>query len=399
MKNKSLFWIIVAFVFSIALGLFLQPYPDCAEYFEPLGKIYINLIKFVMIPLVFSSLVVGVSDVTDVRKMGKIGLLTIVFFIITTLAAITIGVSISSIYALGTNEDVLNNEYIVSNELNITDVLINIFPDNFLGALVNTNMMQTIFAAVLIGVCLSKMGAKGSYVYNFINEVSDLSNMIIGGVMKLTPIGIVGLLVPTIIQNGYDVLLPLIKVVGTFYLGVVIHIVITYGLLIRYVSDFKVIDFVKMIIPVQLLAFVSCSSMATLPVSLKTAQEKMNISKEVSGFILPLGATINMDGNALYQGIVTLFIAESYGVSLTLLQKILVVLIGTIASIGAAGVPGAGMVVLSTVLVAIGMPIDGIALVAGIDRIFDMGRTMMNVTGDIVTTSVVDKIIRKIEKS
>lgn len=202
---------------------------------------------------------------------------------------------------------------------------------------------------------------------------------------------ILGLMIPTVAANGLGVIIPLGKLVLIFYLAVVFQMGITYTVSLKCFSDFKLKDFYRAMMPAQIIAFVSCSSSAALPVSMQQTQDELGISKEVSGFVLPLGATINMDGNALYQGIVALFIAQAYGIEISIPLQVMIILTGTLASIGAAGVPGAAMVVLSTVLLSVGLPVDGIALVAGVDRILDMGRTLTNITGDATAACIVEK--------
>lgn len=344
----------------------------------------------IMVPLVFTSLVLGVSSISDVKKIGKMGLSTVAIFLATTAIAVVIGLTLSNVFQPGTGISIENASYEAKEFPSLLDNLIGIFPSNVLDALLNANMLQIIFAAIVLGVGLVKAAPKGLALREWIEAVFDVTIVITNGVMALTPIGILGLMVPTVAANGLNVLLPLGKLILVFYLGVVIQVGITYCLTLKCFSDFSVKEFFRGMLPAQVVAFVSCSSAAALPVSMQRIQSELNVSKEVSGFVLPLGATINMDGNALYQGIVALFVAQAYGMELSLSMQVMVVLTGTLASIGAAGVPGAGMIVLSTVLASVGLPVDGIALVAGIDRVLDMGRTFVNVTGDAVTACVVN---------
>lgn len=280
----------------------------------------------------------------------------------------------------------------------VVDTIVDIFPSNVLGALVEGKMLQIIFISVVIGVALVKIQSKSNAFRNITEDIFEIMCVITKWVMMLTPIGILGLMVPTVAANGLSVILPLIKLILIFNLGVVIQIGITYCAAIKGLTDFSIKEFFKGMLPAQVVAFVTCSSAAALPVSMQRTRDELKISDEVSGFVLPLGNTINMDGNALYQGIVALFVAQAYGIDLSLSAQVMVILTGTLASIGAAGVPGAGMIVLSTVLASVGLPVDGIVLVAGIDRILDMGRTLMNVTGDAVTACIVDKVMKRGEK-
>lgn len=393
-KSKSAIMIFASLLISIVIGALLQGNIETAELFRPLGTIYINLIKMIMVPLVFSSLIVGISSITDVKKIGKMGIITVAFFTMTTAIAVIIGLVLSNIFKPGLGIAVGSEVYEAKEFPGIADQIVSVFPSNILESLLNANMLQIIFAAIVIGIAIVKAAPKGERLHEVIEDIYDVMSLITKGVMALTPIGILGLMIPTVAANGLSVLLPLGKLILVFYLAVVIQMGITYTVSLKCLSDFSLREFYRAMMPAQIIAFVSCSSAAALPVSMKRTQEELKISKEASGFVLPLGATINMDGNALYQGIVALFIAQAYGIEISIPSQIVIILTGTLASIGAAGVPGAAMVVLSTVLVSVGLPVDGIAMVAGIDRILDMGRTLTNVTGDAVTACIVDKRLK-----
>lgn len=394
-KNKLAIAIFISLAASIVIGVLLQGQNEKAEIFLPLGTIYVNLIKMIMVPLVFSSLVVGISSITDMKKIGEMGVITIVYFMFTTALAVMIGLGLSNIFKPGTGVAIGNQIYEAKEFPSVTDSIVGIFPSNILEALLSANMLQIIFIAVVMGIAIVKIAPKGDRLRGIIEELFDVMSIITKGVMVLTPIGVLGLMIPTVAANGISVLVPLAKLILVFYLAVMIQIGVIYTVSLNCFADFRLKEFYKAMLPAQVIAFVSCSSAAALPVSMQRMQEKLKISKEVSSFVLPLGATINMDGNALYQGIVALFIAQAYGIEMTVSMQIMIVLTGTLASIGAAGIPGAGMIVLSTVLMSVGLPVDGVALVAGIDRILDMGRTLTNITGDAVTTCIVEKKLSK----
>ncbi len=395
-KNKLSIAIFVSLIVSIIIGFFLQDNVEAAQLFSPLGTIYVNLIKMIMVPLVFSSLVLGISSITDMKKIGKMGIITMVFFLATTSIAVVIGLVLSNVFKPGLGIKVGSGVYEAKEFPSVVDTIVGIFPSNILEAMLNANMLQIIFIAIVVGIAIVKVTPKGDRLRGVMEDVFEVMSCITKGVMALTPIGILGLMIPTVAANGLGVLLPLGKLILVFYLAVVIQMGITYTVSLRCLSDFKIKEFCKGMLPAQIVAFVTCSSAAALPLSMQRMHEELGVSKEVSGFVLPLGATINMDGNALYQGIVALFIAQAYGMEVSLPMQAMIVLTGTLASIGAAGVPGAGMIVLSTVLLSVGLPVDGVALVAGIDRILDMGRTLTNVTGDAVTACIVEKNCKKI---
>ncbi len=394
-KHKFAIVIFISLVASIVIGVLLEGQNEKAEIFRPLGTIYINLIKMIMVPLVFSSLVIGITSITDMKKIGEMGVITIVYFMLTTAVAVMIGLGLSNIFKPGIGVAIGNEIYEAKEFPSVTDSIVGIFPSNILEALLSANMLQIIFIAVVMGIAIVKIAPKGDRLRGVIEELFDVMSIITKGVMVLTPIGVLGLMIPTVAANGISVLVPLAKLILVFYLAVAIQIGVIYTVSLNCFADFRLKEFYKAMLPAQVIAFVSCSSAAALPVSMQGMQEKLKISKEVSSFVLPLGATINMDGNALYQGIVALFIAQAYGIEMTVSMQIMIVLTGTLASIGAAGIPGAGMIVLSTVLMSVGLPVDGIALVAGIDRILDMGRTLTNITGDAVTTCIVEKKLSK----
>ncbi len=398
-KNFLTISILGSLVLSVAIGGLLQGQPESASVFEPLGKIYVNLIKMVMIPLVFTSLALGISSISDLRKVGKMGGMTVFIFGITTACAVIIGLILSNIFQPGRGIEIGAASYEAKEFPSWMDTITGIFPGNILEAMLNANMLQVIFIAVIIGIGIVKVGpSKGKVLYGCLEDIFEVMIVITKWVMQLTPVGILGLMIPAVAQNGLAILLPLGKLILIFYLATAIQIGIVYCVSLKCFSDFELKDFFSGMLPVQVIAFVTCSSAAALPISMQKMQERLKISKEVSGFVLPLGATINMDGNALYQGIVSLFIAQAYGIELAIPVQLMIVLTGTLASIGAAGVPGAGMIVLSTVLMSVGLPVDGIALVAGIDRILDMGRTLTNVTGDAMTACIVEQRVNKRKK-
>lgn len=393
-KLKLTTKIFIALIIGVVIGLILQDNENIALLFQPLGDIYIRLITLIMIPLVFSSLLLGVSNVSNLKKVGKIGIYTIIFFMGTTIIAVIIGLILSNLIQPGIGLDLIPDIASSDTEFpSVIDTIINIFPKNVVQPLLEVNMLQVIFLSLLFGVGIVKTGKKGEQLRNVFESLYEVSLNITQIVMQFTPIGVIGLIVPVVATNGLEVLLPLSKVILTFYLAAFIQIAITYSLSVKLLSGFKLKDFFKAILPAQLVGFTTCSSAATLPVTLN-AMEELKINKEVAGFVLPLGATINMDGNALYQGITALFIAQVYGLELSVTMQMTVVVVGTLASIGAAGVPGAGMIILSMVLSSVGLPLEGVAIVAGIDRILDMGRTLVNITGDASATVIVSNMIK-----
>lgn len=276
----------------------------------------------------------------------------------------------------------------------VLDTIINIFPGNIIEAFLEVEMLQIIFISVLFGIGVVKAGQKAERFRKLIDSLYEISITVTGIIMEFTPLGVLGLIVPVVATNGLEVLLPLGRVIVAFYIAALVHITVVYVPTVKLWSAIPVKHFFKTILPAQLVAFSTASSSATLPITLK-AMDDLDINKEVSGFVVPLGATINMDGNAIYQGITALFVAQSYGLELSLISQLTVVAVGTLASIGAAGVPGAGVIILSMVLSSVGLPLEGVALVAGIDRILDMDRTLINITGDASAAVIVSNVVNR----
>lgn len=394
--------ILIGLILGVIVGILLQNNPDFANKFiKPIGTIFLNLIKLVIVPLVFSSLVVGVADLKDAKQIGKIGLKTFVYFFVTTTFAIIIGLVLANLL------DVASGFVLPADQLqfeakeapSFIDTLVNIIPSNPLKSLVEGQMLQIIVFALILGGGLLYAGSKGEYVFKFFDGLQEAMIYVTNGIMKLAPIGVFGLIVPVVAQNGPKVLLPLIKVVGIVYLGCAIHAFVIYSGSIALLAKLPVGIFFKKAFAPWAVAFTTSSSAGTLPVSLDTCEKDLGVSKPIASFVLPLGATVNMDGTAIYQGVCALFIAKVYGLDLSISQQLTVVLTTVLASVGTAGVPGAGMIMLAMVLQGVGIPVEGIALVAGIDRIFDMVRTSLNVLGDIACSVVVAKSEGKLDEA
>ena len=354
----------------------------------PLGTIFMNLIKMVIVPLVFSSLVMGVCGLGDVKKLGRIGIKTIALYLVTTAFAIALGIAFGVLVEPGAGLNLSTEGLKVATKTAppIMKVIVDIFPTNPLGA----NMLQIILFALFVGVGIVAVGEKANALKNTIDGLAEVCYKMVGIIMSFAPFGVFGLITPVVAANGPAVLLPLLKVIICVYAGCALHALIVYGTLVSILAKMNPMAFFKGIAPASLLAFSSCSSSGTLPLTMD-CMRKMQVSQNISSFVLPLGATINMDGTALYQGVCALFVAQIYGVELTGAQYMTIMLTGTLASIGTAGVPGAGFIMLTMILTSLGLPLEGSALIAGIDRILDMPRTSVNVTGDAAVTLIVDK--------
>ena len=389
LKGNLLAQILIAFVIAIILGIIFGP---AIEVIRPLGDLFLGLIRFVIAPLILSSLVVGIASTGDPKQLGRIGMKTISYYLLTSAIAVTIGLSFAFLISPGEGLTIGIPEE-ANVEVNETEgaiaTLLNIIPENPFAALTSGNILQIIFFAIFLGLAITLVGKPAQPVYRFFEGFAEIMYKITGIIMWVAPIGILGLVAPVVGQYGLSVLLPLLKVILTVAIACVVHAGIVYSLAVKTFGKISPLQFFKGITPAAAVAFSTCSSAGTLPVTLKNTQENLGVSRKISSFVLPLGATLNMDGAAIYQGIAVVFIAQVSGLELSLMQLVAVVLTTVLASIGAAGVPGAGLIMLAMVLNAAGMPLEGIALVAGIDRILDMFRTTVNVVGDASAAVVV----------
>ncbi|MBN1883896.1 MAG: dicarboxylate/amino acid:cation symporter [Candidatus Krumholzibacteriota bacterium] len=393
--------ILVGLVLGVPAGLLLGPR---AELLRPVGDIFIRLIRMIVVPLVFSSLFVGTASLGDIRKLGRIGVKTIGYYLCTTAIAITIGLALGSIFTPGSGlgsetRDSLISSYgteaaakieIAREKPSITETLVGIVPGNPVESLAEANMLQIIFFALLLGVAVTLVpDRRGQPLVGFFDALSEAMIQMVHLVMKLAPLGVFALIAVVVGQFGSAVLVSLLKYSLVVVAGLFLHVVFVYSTAVRVFGRISPAVFFRSIRPAQLIAFSTSSSNATLPVSMECAEENLGVSEEVASFVLPLGATINMDGTALYQGVAAVFIAQVYGLSLGIGDLLTIVLMATLASIGAAGVPGIGIITLTMVLQTIGVPLEGIALILGVDRILDMCRTVVNITGDISASVVV----------
>ncbi len=366
-------------------------------YVKPFGTIFLNLIKFIVVPIVLTSIIGGVISMSDIKKVGSIGAKTVIYYTCTTAFAIMVGLIFANLFK-GSFQmlETSNLEYAVAESGSFMDTIVNIFPSNIIQPMANATMLQVIVIALFFGFGIILAGDKGKPFADLINSLCDVSMIIMGLIIKLSPFGVFALICPVVAENGPKILGSLLMVLIVAYLSYAVHMVVVYSTTVKTFAGLNPLSFFKGMIPAMLLAFSSSSSVGTLPLN-KECCEKLGASKEISSFVIPLGATINMDGTAIYQGVCAVFIAACFGIDLNLSQMLTIVLTATLASIGTAGVPGSGMVMLAMVLQSVGLPVEGIALVAGVDRIFDMGRTVVNITGDASCAIVVSKLEEKKE--
>ena len=393
--------IFIALVLAILCGLALQGHSELVEhYIKPFGIIFLNLVKFIVVPVVLFSIMCGIISMQDIRKVGSIGLKTVVFYLCTTAFAVSIGLFFGTLFRrffpiIATTD----LSYEVKGGISLMDTIVNIFPSNFIQPMVEANMLQVIVMALILGFAIILVEEKNIRVVAAFNDFNDIFMKCMEMVLSLSPIGVFCLLCPVIAANGPKIIGSLATVLLAAYIGYIVHAVFVYSATVKVLGGLSPVKFFKGMMPAIMFAFSSASSVGTLPINMECT-EKLGAKREIASFVLPLGATINMDGTAIYQGICAIFIASCYGIHLSFSQIITIILTATLASIGTAGVPGAGMIMLAMVLTSVGLPVDGIALVAGVDRIFDMGRTTVNITGDAACTMVVSHLEeRKAEKA
>lgn len=391
--------IFIALILAIVVGLLIQSHATFAEnYIKPFGTIFLNLLKFIVVPIVLFSIMCGIISMRDIKKVGAIGLKTVVYYMCTTAFAITIGLLGGNVFqrffpVIATTDLV----YEMPEKMSVMDTIVNIFPSNFISPMVESNMLQVIVIALLLGFSIIGLGEKNVGIVKACNSLNEVFMKCMDMILKLSPIGVFCLLCPVVASNGTAIIGSLAMVLLAAYICYVLHATIVYSIAVKTMGGISPTRFFKEMLPAIMFAFSSASSVGTLPINMECV-EKLGARKEVSSFVLPLGATINMDGTAIYQGVCAIFIASCYGIHLTLPQMMTIILTATLASIGTAGVPGSGMVMLAMVLTSVGLPVDGIALVAGVDRIFDMGRTTVNITGDASCCIIVSNLERKKEE-
>ena len=411
--NKLTLYIVIALIAGITIGSIFNTMADAAwvqwidQYiFNVLGQIFLNLIFMVVVPVVFISIVLGVVSVGDPKQLGVIGIKTMLFYLTTTAIAISLAIAVALVLKPGEGQaDLLNTEEVseyrateleggdteLAMQTTFDQTLINIIPDNLFMAMADQNMLQIITFAIFIGVGLIGVKEKAAGIVKLFEQANEVIMWIVLAIMKyFAALGAFGLVATAFTQAGFGAIQQLGMYFICVLLALFIHFAVVYGSVVQFLGKKSFVWFIKMFAPAMTVAFSTSSSSAVLPVSLETAQNKLGIRKSISSFVQPLGATVNMDGTAIMQGVATVFIAQLSGIDLTVGQMATVVIVATIASIGTAGVPGVGLVMLAMVLTAVGLDPAAIGIILGIDRLLDMTRTVVNITGDASIALVID---------
>ena len=404
-------WILIALGAGIVCGIV------CNNVIEPdswadvyiiegvcyvFGQGFIRLMQMLVVPLVFCSIVCGAASMSDPKMLGKVGGGTIIMYLCTTALAITIALIIASFTNPGIGLDmasIVQVEPKAAEEQKFVDVLLNIIPTNIFAALSAGTMLQVIFFALILGFILGNLGKKVATVNRFFTQFNAVMMYMIQLVLKVAPIGIFCLITRTFCNLGINGILPMVNFIGTVYLGLVIQLLVVYMLLLFIFTRLNPLHFLKKMWPVMVFAFSTSSSNATIPLNMETLEKRMGVDPKVASFTIPLGATINMDGTAIMQGAAVIFAAQAFGIDLPTSALLSVVVTATAASIGTAGVPGVGTIMLTMVFSTVGLPVEGVAMIMGIDRILDMGRTAVNVTGDGVVTTCIASLCGMLDKN
>lgn len=358
------------------------------------GQGFIRLMKMLVVPLVFCSLVCGSMAIGDTKKLGTVGVRTLIFYLFTTALAITVALSVGNIINPGISLDMsaIKSNAAEVEEMaatSLSDTILNIIPDNPLNSLASGNMLQIIVFALIVGIILAKLGERTETVGNFFSQFNDIMMEMTMMVMSLAPVGVFCLIARTFANIGFSAFVPLAKYMVGVLLALAIQCFIVYLGLLKVFTGLNPFKFIKNFFPVMAFAFSTATSNATIPLSIDTLAKKMGVSKKISSFTIPLGATINMDGTAIMQGVAVVFAAQAFGIQLDVMDYLTVIGTATLASIGTAGVPSVGLVTLTMVFNSVGLPVEAIGLIMGIDRILDMTRTAVNITGDAVCTTIV----------
>ncbi len=383
---------LIAIILSVPFGIYFK---ELSTNMSFIGTIFLNLLKLVIVPLILSSVLVSILGLNSLTRIKEVGIKTLIYYMSTTTIAVITGLLIVNFFGFESNAEFSEKEFSLDKEISLKDFILSLIPSNPVESLAEGKVIQIIIFSILIGMALLKIAEdKRSVIFKFFDGLNDGLIVLTRWIIYLTPIGVFSIVSSLVAEKGIDPILGLWKYALAVFTGLLVHAVINLGLIAYLVGRFNPLDYFLKIREAVIVAFSTASSSATLPVSMEVAEDKGGVKKKTAGFVLPLGATINMDGTALYEAVAVLFIASIYGIELGLYQQIIVALTATLASIGAAGIPGAGLVTMVMVLNAVGLPLEGIGVILAIDRFLDMLRTSVNVWGDLVGTKVIDRFVK-----
>jgi len=397
MTTKILIWMGAGLVLGSLLNVFASDVDFINDYFvmglfHVVGALFITLLKMLVVPLVTFSLICGVCGIGDINKLGRVGFKAFLLFMLTTALAITLAITVASIVGPGQGFELAEaskGNFAAPEAPPLTQVIIDLVPSNPVAAYANGNMLQIIFFTILFSVCILMVGDRAKPISDMAERLNDVMMQVVTVVMHIAPYGVFALMVKTFAQQGIGLILPMISYFGVVAIVLILHATGTLMILLKLLGKVSPMVFLKKMRAVQVFAFSTSSSNATIPVTLRTTEKRLGVENSTASFVVPFGATINMDGTAIMQGVATVFIANVYGIDLGLTGYLTVIGMAVLASIGTAGVPGVGLIMLAMVFNQVGLPVEGIALIMGVDRLLDMMRTAVNVTGDAAVTTIV----------
>jgi len=397
MTTKILVWMVIGLTVGSLINSFAQDVRFIQDYFvnglfHVVGSLFINMLKMLVVPLVTFSLICGVCGLGDISKLGRVGGKSFLLFMITTALAITLALSIATLIGPGEGFEMsqaTTTAFTPPEAPPLSQVFIDLIPSNPVAAYAEGNMLQIIFFTILFAVCILMIGKPGESIINTVEKLNMVMMEVVNVVMHIAPIGVFALMAKTFSLQGLDMILPMLSYVAVLVIALLLHATGTLMLLLKLLGRVSPLQFLSKMRTAQIFAFSTSSSNATIPVTLRTVEKRLGVDNSTASFIVPFGATINMDGTAIMQGVATVFIANVYGIDLSIGGYLTVIGMSVLASIGTAGVPGVGLIMLAMVFNQVGLPVEGIALIIGVDRLLDMIRTAVNITGDATVTTIV----------
>lgn len=382
--------IIIAMALGLVTGLVIGPQ---AAVLKPIGDVFLSLISMIIVPLVLSSMTIGITSIHDPKKLGRVGLKTLSVYFTTTMIAIALGILFAEIFQPGKGLDLVasNTNITVNDAPTISEMILGIIPSNPVTSLVEGNVLQIIVFSLFLGVSINFAGERGKPLLEILDSLADIMYRMTSIIMEFSPYGVFAIMASVAGSFGVSVLLPLAKFLTTYYLACALHVIVVFCGMLWLLAKLSPWPFFRGMRDAMSVAFSTCSSSATLPVSMHCVQHNLGVSKNLTSFVVPLGSTVNMNGAAIFQGMSALFVAQAYNIDLDLKTQLTIVVTATLSAIGAAGIPGTGFIMLTVVFRSAGLPIEGLALLAGIDRLREMVSTVLNILGDAVTAVYVAK--------
>jgi DAACS family dicarboxylate/amino acid:cation (Na+ or H+) symporter len=380
--------IFIALVLGVITGLLLGPH---SSYLKPVGTVFLSLINMIIIPLIFASMTAGIASIHDPQKLTRVGIKTLALYLTTTIVSIVIAITCAKLFEPGAGMGLEAQGTEQQAATSLSQIFLSLLPTNPISAMAQGHVMQLIVFSVFLGLAISYSGEKGKPLLKAIESLADVMYRLTSIIMEFAPIGVFAIMAWVAGSFGFNVLLPLFKFLGVYYFACAIHVLVVFCGILRVMAKVKPLPFFKGMRDAIMVAFTTCSSSATLPTSMHCTHENVGVSRNICNFVLPLGVTINMNGTAIFQSMCAIFIAQAYGITLDMYAIITIILSSTLSAVATAGVSGSGFIMLSVVISSAGLPLEGLAIIAGIDRLREMGSTVLNVLGDAVCAVYISK--------